>query len=71
LPPPIFWKLSGLQDSYVERCPSPKLAANAFFYLKNSVKNGTKNVKTRIIANILKRLETSQNPQNFSLRRYV
>jgi len=40
-----------------------------FFYLKNSVENKTKNLKTRKIANI-KQLEISQNPYKFNLRRY-
>ena len=36
--PQIFLKFSGLQDSGMERYPSPKLAAEVhFYYLKNSV----------------------------------
>jgi len=31
-PTPIFRKLSGLQDSGMERYPSPKLAAGIHFY---------------------------------------
>jgi len=44
-PSQIFLKLSGLQDSGMEKCSSFKLAAEIhFYYLKNSVRFWTKNI---------------------------
>jgi len=51
----------------MERYPSPKFGARMhFFYLKNSVRIKLKHEKVLLS---WKRLELSQNPQNFSLRR--
>jgi len=41
-----------------------------FSTLKNSLKNLTKNAKTRKIADILETAKNIANPQNLSLRRY-
>jgi len=47
----------------VKRYPSPELAARMHFsFLKNSVENRAKNVKTRKIANIIK---TARNVTKF------
>ena len=55
LPPPIFLKLSELQDSCMKRYPIPILAAGMHFTaLKTAFKIEEKNRKTRKTAKILK-----------------
>jgi len=50
----------------MEKIPKPKTCCqNAFFYLRNSVKNSTKNVKARKIINILKTTENIAKSSKF------
>jgi len=55
----------------MKRYPSPKLASRMYFYKKTELKIELNFENTKNCPYLEKRLETSQYPQNFNLKRYL